>query len=113
MGKRGPDFRKRKRGVPGAEPGRSLGVPGGVPGGDPGAAEAPQAPERPSGEPGGRAEALEALREAARRHAVAGAEVENAVAALRATGASWHVVGQALGLTAEGARRRYRRRLGP
>ena len=93
-------------------PGKGRGAPGGVPGGPPGADEAPQAPERPQGEPGGRAAAVEAVREAARRHEAAGVELVSAVAALRATGASWHVVGQALDLTAEGARRRYRHRLG-
>jgi hypothetical protein len=51
--------------------------------------------------------ALSALRAAQRRHLAAEREVRVAVDRLRATGASWHQVGQAVGVTAEGARKRY------
>jgi hypothetical protein len=82
---------------------------------------APGRPERPGGgregaqPPVGRPPAQQAaavsavrsLRAAQRRRLAADRDIVRSVAALRAAGASWHVVGQALGLTAEGARKRY------
>ena len=86
-----------------------------------------RAPERPlvapresPGLPGGAAgaggrpaggaalqEALRALRGAQRRRVAADRDLGLAVRAMRRAGASWHVVGQAVGMTAEGARKRF------